>query len=115
MGTLSRATGAIFRFFAESGQPLDPDPSFFAGDPNTGTDSLLVPVMKNGRRMAGATSGAAAAVRAAQERFLAGRRRLPGRMNALGVAEPPYPVSYSRRLEELCEQLRQSFVSAANI
>jgi nicotinate phosphoribosyltransferase len=80
-----------------------------------GAESLLVPVMKNGRRIAGATPGPAVAVRAAQERFLAGRRCLPGRMHALAAAQPPYPVSYSPLLEELCEQLRQSFASTAKI
>src|SRR5712692_9269295 len=74
---------------------------------------LLVPVMRHGRRLKPALQDAATTAQAAQQRFLAARARLPGPVAALGAADPPFPVSYSNRLEELCEHLRQSFVKTA--
>ena len=73
-------------------------------------DPLLVPVMRHGQRLEVSTKDAAATARAAQQRFLADRAHLPGSILALGKADPPFPVSYSTRLEELCEQIRQSVV-----
>jgi nicotinate phosphoribosyltransferase len=74
-------------------------------------DPLLVPVMRHGQRLVVSTQDAAATVRAAQQRFLNDRAHLPGTILALGKADPPFPVSYSVRLEELCEQIRQSMVN----
>ena len=71
---------------------------------------LLVPVMRQGQRLEASAQDAAATVRAAQQRFLTDRAHLPGSILALGKADPPFPVSYSTRLEELCEQIRQSVV-----
>jgi nicotinate phosphoribosyltransferase len=79
------------------------DETFPRGEP------LLVPVMRQGARI-GAAQAPAAAVRSARERFLAARGCLPVRIQALGPADPPFHVSYSPRLEELCEQLRRTFV-----
>jgi nicotinate phosphoribosyltransferase len=76
-------------------------------------DALLIPVMRGGRRLTGSTQDSAAMVRAAQQRFLTDRAHLPEPILALGKADPPYPVSYSARLEELCEQIRQSLVKTA--
>jgi nicotinate phosphoribosyltransferase len=76
-------------------------------------EQLLVPVMGLGRRIEAVTQDPKAAVQTAQARFVAGRTRLPGRLLSLGMAQPPYQVSYSTRLEELCEQTRQSFVKTA--
>jgi nicotinate phosphoribosyltransferase len=80
------------------------DETFPAAEP------LLVPVMRHGCRLEPALQEAATTAQAAQQRFLAARARLPGPIAALGAADPPFPVSYSNRLEELCEHLRQSFV-----
>jgi len=78
-----------------------------------GAEPQLIPVMHHGRRLETVTRDSKAAVRTAQARFLASRSRLPGRLLSLGMAEPPYPVSYSARLEDLGEQLRQSFSKTA--
>jgi hypothetical protein len=66
--------------------------------------------MRHGQRLEVSTQDAAAAARAAQQRFQTDRAHLPGSILALGKADPPFPVSYSTRLEELCEQIRQSVV-----
>lgn len=73
------------------------------------SEPLLIPVMRQGTRI-GAAKAPAVAVRVTRERFLAARPRLPARFQALSPADPPFPVSYSARLEELCEQLRKTFV-----
>jgi nicotinamidase/pyrazinamidase len=52
-------------------------------------------------------------VRAARQRFLAGRERLPSRLLALGSARPPYPVRYSTSLEALCDRVRQTAMDTA--
>jgi nicotinate phosphoribosyltransferase len=75
-------------------------------------EPLLVPVMSRGQRLETARQDPASAVRMAQARFLAEKARLPNGLLTLGIADPPYPVSYSARLEELCEQARQSFTTS---
>src|SRR6202521_774209 len=76
-------------------------------------DPLLIPVMRSGQRLTVSSQDPAATVRAARQRFLTDRAHLPRPMLALGKADPPFPVSYSARLEELCEQIRQSLVKTA--
>lgn len=97
----------VFRFRDEMG--------FFSADiiglhdeTFPGAEPQLVPVMRQGRRLALAGQDPAAAARSARERFLAARGRLPSRVLALGAADPPFPVRYSERLELLSEQIRQS-------
>jgi nicotinate phosphoribosyltransferase len=102
----------VFRFTSAEGTVSSDvigleDESFPAAEP------LLVPVMRQGRRLEAAAQDAAATVRTAQQRFLAARAHLPGPAQALATADPPFPVSYSTRLEELCEQIRQSVVKTA--
>ena len=102
----------VFRFSSEEGTfsgdviGLE-DERFAAAEP------LLVPVMRHGRRLEPALQEATTTARAAQQRFLAARARLPSPVAALGAADPPFPVSHSNRLEELCENLRLSFVKTA--
>jgi nicotinate phosphoribosyltransferase len=74
--------------------------------------ALLVPVMSGGKRLESAPKDSAAAARSARERFLAGRGRLPARIRALAEADPPFPVRYSARLEELSDRVRQVFVKS---
>ena len=76
-------------------------------------EPLLIPVMRNGQRLESARQDPPAAVRTAQERFLASRAQLPRRLLSIGVADPPYSVSYSTCLEDLCEQARQSLKKTA--
>jgi nicotinate phosphoribosyltransferase len=102
----------IFRFTNSDGTFLRDvigleEETFPAADP------LLIPVMRSGQRFTVSTQDPAAAVLAAQQRFLTDRAHLPEPILALGKADPPYPVSYSTRLEELCEQIRQSLVKTA--
>jgi nicotinate phosphoribosyltransferase len=80
-----------------------------------GSDPLLVPVMREGRRIAVSNEDPLATMKAAQGRHLADRGRLPGRIVGLGQALPAFPVRYSERLEELRDQVRQSVVKAARI
>ena len=68
---------------------------------------LLVPAMRQGRRVDGAEQDPATKARAARQRFLAGCERLPSQLLTLDSADPPYPVCYSARLEALCERVRQ--------
>lgn len=76
-------------------------------------ERLLIPVVRHGRRLEGITQDPKAAVQSAQARFLADRTHLPGRLLGNGTADPAYPVSYSTRLEELCELTRQRFIKTA--
>ncbi len=104
----------VFRFTGEDGKfssdviGLDEE-SFASAEP------LLVPVMQHGRRLEAAAASAASTAQAARERFLAGRTRLPGYILALHPAQQPFPVRYSTRLEELCDQVRQAVVKTARI
>jgi nicotinate phosphoribosyltransferase len=75
-----------------------------------GAVPLLVPVMRHGRRLETSGEVAGGNVQAAQQRFQAARENLPSRILELGPADPAFPVSHSARLEELCEQIRQSMV-----
>jgi len=103
----------VFRFTGEDGK-FSGDIIGLEGEMFPVADPLLVPVMRRGQRLAMSPQDPAATVRAAQQRFLADRTHLPGPILALGKADPPFPVSYSPRLEELCEQIRQSLVKMAH-
>jgi nicotinate phosphoribosyltransferase len=102
----------VFRATGDSGAfsgdiiGLD-DESFPSAEP------LLVPVMRNGQRLEEANLDPKSAVQAAQARFIASRESLPTRLLRLGIANPPYPVSYSSRLEDLCQQTREALVRTA--
>ena len=97
----------VFRFtgtdgkFAEDIIGLE-DESFPAARP------LLVPVMRQGRRVGPAEQSPAVTAQTARREFLANRACLPARLAALGTADPPFPVHYSNRLEELCRQVQQT-------
>ncbi len=104
----------VFRFTGDEGKfssdviGLDEE-SFTAAEP------LLVPVMRQGRRLEAAATSAAITAQTARQRFLAGRARFPDQILALHPAEQPFPVRYSTRLEELCDQVRQAVVKTARI
>lgn len=83
------------------------DESFPGGAP------LLVPVLRQGQRVCAAGQDPAAKARAARNRFLAGRERLPSQLLMLDRADPPYPVRYSSRIEALCERVRQAIPDPA--
>jgi nicotinate phosphoribosyltransferase len=102
----------VFRF-AGTGQSYSGDvialdeETFPAGQP------LLVPVMRNGRRIEGLGQYPKSAVQAAQARFFEDRNRLPSRLLGTARDDSSYLVSYSTRLEELCEETRQRFMKTA--
>lgn len=102
----------VFRF-ADEGESYSGDIIGIEDEIYPLAERLLIPVMRHGRRFELMAEGPAAAVQTAQARFLAGRTHLPGRLLGNGTAEPAYPVSYSTRLEELCDLARQSFTKTA--
>ena len=102
----------VFRF-ADGGESYSGDIIGFEDEMYPLAERLLIPVMRHGRRLERITQDPKAAVQTAQARFLAGRTHLPGRLLGSGTADPAYPVSYSTRLEELCELARQSFTKTA--
>jgi len=73
-------------------------------------EPLLVPVMRQGRRVQGIEREIVSA-QAGQDRFTAARERLPKQVRALPPSVP-YPVHNSTRLEELFVRVRESFISA---
>ena len=116
----------VFRFVADDGK-FQSDVIGLDGESFPASEPLLVPVMRAGRRLEGSGEDvasatevardrdAASAAQAARRRFLAGRERLPDHVAALRAAEPPFPVRYSPRLEDLRQQVQQALVKAAPI
>ncbi len=104
----------VFRFAAQDGKfsgdviGLDTE-SFPESEP------LLVPVMRDGKRLEVHDEQPLAAIKRAQERHLADRARLPGHILALHPAEHPFPVRYSDRLEELRDQVRRTVAQSARL
>ena len=104
----------VFRYAGEDGK--------FSGDiigldteSFPGSDPLLFPVMREGRRIALADRDRLATIKRAQGRHLGDRAHLRERNLALGDATPPFPVRYSERLEELRDQVRQTVAKSARI
>ena len=102
----------VFRFTGGEGQ-FSKDRIGLEDETFPSAVPLLVPVMRHGRRIESVPQDAAATARAAQQRFLAARACSPGPILALGPADPPFPVSYSARLEQLSERIRQTVVKTA--
>jgi nicotinate phosphoribosyltransferase len=65
-------------------------------------ERLLVPVMREGKRLATAPP-----LVEAQARCLAQLEHLPERLRHLAPADPPYPVRHSARLEKLLASVRE--------
>ncbi len=99
----------VFRF-ADGRGTYQKDIIGLEGESFPGAEPLLVPVMRHGRKLEKTGQDDGANLRVAQQRFLAAREHLPSHILALGTTDPAFPVSYSARLEELCEQIRQSMV-----
>ena len=77
-----------------------------------GAQPLLVPVMRDGRRLEVAGRDPVKNALAARQRFIDGRLRLSPELVQLSTAEHPFPVRYSDRLEELCNAVRKTVVKA---
>ena len=75
-------------------------------------DPLLVQVMCGGRRLDSGAQCPPVTAKRARARFLENRKSLPPRLLALGSVPEPFPVRYSARLEEMCQQLQHHFVEA---
>jgi len=104
----------VFRFRGKEGK-FSEDVIGLDEESFSGAEPLLVPVMQKGRRLEPAAASPAITAQTARERFLAGRARLPDNTLALHPAKLSFPVRYSSRLEELCNQVRQSVVKIARI
>ena len=65
-------------------------------------EPLLIPMMRGGKRVSPAVP-----LKESQQRCQAQAERLPAALRALAVAEPPYPVRHSARLEALLEEVRE--------
>ncbi len=102
----------VFRLASEDGK-LASDVIGLDTEAFPRSEPLLVPVMREGRRLEARGQDAASATKLARQCFLAGRERLPGHVAALRPAVPAFPVRYSARLEELCRQVQQALVKAA--
>jgi nicotinate phosphoribosyltransferase len=103
----------VFRFQNEHGKYCA-DIIALESESFASADALLIPVMRDGSRLEAVGNDPANAVQNAQMRFRAARAHLPERIANLGVADHPYPVSYSAGLESQSEQARQSFLKTAN-
>src|SRR6266700_5055664 len=104
----------VFRFVEGEGK-FSRDVIGLDGESFQGGAPLLVLVMRGGRRLEAPEKDPLAGIERARSRHLADRARLPERVLTLRAADPPFPVRYSERLEELREQVRQSVVKAARI
>jgi nicotinate phosphoribosyltransferase len=76
-------------------------------------EPLLVPVMRDGRRLEPTVLTEPSTIRAARDRFLSGRARLPPSIAALSPADPPFPIDHSPLLIELRDQVRENVFAAA--
>ena len=104
----------IFRF-ADRDRTFSGDVIGLDAESFPGSDPLLVPVMREGGRMGAPDQDPFGRMQRAQSRHLADRARLPERILRLRSAEPPFPVRYSERLEELRDLVRQAVAKTARI
>jgi nicotinate phosphoribosyltransferase len=103
----------IFRFSDEEGKNSG-DIIGLEEESFPSAESLLIPVMREGRRSEAARQNPATAVATARERFLASRARVPEPILSLTAADRPYPVSASARLKASSDEARQSLLGAAH-
>src|SRR5690349_11733923 len=104
----------VFRFSGKDGT-FSSDVIGLDGESMAEAEALVVPVMRQGTRLEASHQDATSAVKSARARFLTSRLRLPSHLLALRDTTQPFPVRYSARLEELCNQMRQTFVRPASI
>ena len=104
----------VFRFVGKEGK-FSGDVIGLDGESFEGGTPLLGPVMRGGRRLEPVEEDPVAGMERARKRLLADRSGLPESVSALRAAEPPFPVRYSKRLEELQHQVRQTVAKSARI
>ena len=104
----------VFRFAGEDGK-ISSDVIGLDTESFAGSEPLLVPVMRGGKRIEAAGEEPGATLRRARNRCLADRARTPQRILRLAAAERPFPVRHSAQLEELHNQVKQAVAKAARI
>ena len=104
----------VFRFVGGEGE-FSRDVIGLDGEAFQGGAPLLGLVMRGGRRLESPEEAPLAGIERARKRFLADRSGLPEPVLALSVAEPPFPVRYSKQLEELHDQVRQTVARTVRI
>ena len=104
----------VFRFVGGEGE-FSRDVIGLDGEAFQGGAPLLGLVMRGGRRLEAPEEAPLAGIERARKRFLADRSGLPEPVLALSVAEPPFPVRYSKQLEELHDQVRQTVARTVRI
>jgi nicotinate phosphoribosyltransferase len=104
----------VFRFTGEDGKVVN-DIIGLDTESFPGSEPLLVPVMREAKRVRAADGEALAKMTQARNRCLADRARMPEHILALGSAEPPFPVPYSKQLVALRDQVRQNVAKTAHI
>jgi len=104
----------VFRFGGEDGE-VSSDVIGLDTESFAGSEPLLVPVMRSGRKLDAVKEEPLAAIQRARSRCLADRARMPERILRLSAAESPFPVRHSAQLEELHDQVRQAVAKAASI
>lgn len=97
----------VFRFSNEHGVFVR-DLVGLADETVPGAQPLLLPVMRQGRRLDAEPARPAAHL--GRERFIASRDRLPKHISALAAPEKSYPVEYSAALKQLFDHVRQTLV-----
>lgn len=104
----------VFRFVDEEGK-FSGDVIGLDSERFPGSEPLMVPVMRGGKRVAAGDPDPLSTMKSARNRHLADRARLPERIMALRPAEAPFPVRYSESLEELRDQVREAVARTARI
>jgi nicotinate phosphoribosyltransferase len=97
-----RASDSIGRFAG--------DTIGLAGETFSAAESLLVPVMSEGKRIVPRTGLAGARKRCSEQ-----LARLPERLHNLSEAALPYPVRYSERLENSLADVRRRLTATARL
>lgn len=99
----------VFRFSDQQGV-FSRDIVGLAHETFAQAEPLLVPVMRQGRRLEVQHESSPAHL--GRERFIAARERLPKPIRALSLPQETFPVQYSAALKDLFDRVRQSLVHA---
>ena len=87
------------------------------GEPAPDAEPLLIPVMRNGRRLPVAKQDPIAALKTGRDHFLASVQHLPAHLLSLQDCREPFPVRYGPHLQQLRDRTMQRIskqVSAAS-
>jgi nicotinate phosphoribosyltransferase len=90
----------VFRFANDDGT-FRGDLIELESEPAPDAEPLLVPVMRNGRRLPVAKRDPIAALKTGRDRFLASVQHLPAHLLSLQDCREPFPVHYGPHLQQL--------------